>query len=95
MGQPGNGVVAEAVVTALATPEPLVREMAAWALFRLDQTPFYELLEDHSEVARKMLQVLARRLRRTRASARPGRAPVDNLLGELQEKLGRYKEELG
>jgi HEAT repeat protein len=78
----------------LALLDPAPRSAAVTALtdtrlFRLDQEPFYELLEDHTEVARKMLQILARRLRRTSEQTPPGREFINDLLGNLQEKLAR------
>jgi CRP-like cAMP-binding protein len=84
----------------LALLDPAPRSAAVTALtdsrlFRLDQAPFYELLEDHSEVARSLLQILARRIRHTSAQARPGHASTADFLGKLQEKLGRNEEGLG
>lgn len=55
-------------------------------LFRLDQEPFHELLDDHSEIAWKLLQLLARRLRRSQGQSKAERAR-DDLLGGLKEKL--------
>jgi hypothetical protein len=55
-------------------------------LFRLDQEPFHELLDDQSEIAWKMLQLLARRLRRSQGQSKAERAR-DDLLGGLKEKL--------
>jgi len=55
-------------------------------LLRLDQEPFYELIEDHSTVARKIMQVLARQLRRAQVQVRPGR-PTGDVLSEIHEKL--------
>jgi AAA family ATP:ADP antiporter len=77
---------------ALLDPAPrsaAVTALADTRLFRLDQEPFYELLEDHTEVARKMLQILARRLRRTSEQTPPGRELINDLLDGLQEKLAR------
>jgi hypothetical protein len=51
---------------ALLDPEPRSASITATEdtqLLRLDQEPFYELLEDQSEVARGMIKVLTRRLR--------------------------------
>jgi CRP-like cAMP-binding protein len=81
------------VLGELALLDPAPRSVSVTAvtdsrLFRLDQEPFFELLEDHGEVARKMLQVMARRLRRSSSEKRQDRAR-DDLLGGLQEKLVR------
>jgi len=51
---------------ALLDPEPRVASVTALTdcrLLRLDQEPFYELLEDHIDVARGIIQVLSQRLR--------------------------------
>jgi HEAT repeat protein len=51
---------------ALLDPEPRSASITATEhtqLLRLDQEPFYELLEDQSEVARGMIKMLTRRLR--------------------------------
>jgi CRP/FNR family cyclic AMP-dependent transcriptional regulator len=51
---------------ALLDPEPRSASITATEdsqLLRLDQEPFYELLEDQSELARGMIKVLTRRLR--------------------------------
>ncbi len=82
---------------ALLDPAPRSASVTAVSdtrLFRLDQEPFNELLEDHSEIGRKMLQILARRLRRTSEQAQPGRELINDLLDNLQAKLagsGRSK----
>jgi CRP-like cAMP-binding protein/HEAT repeat protein len=55
-------------------------------LLRLDQEPFWEVIEDHSPVARRIMQVLARQLRRAQAQIRPGR-PTGDVLSEIHEKL--------
>jgi CRP-like cAMP-binding protein len=73
--------------------DPAPRSASATALtetrlFRLDQVPFYELLENHSDVARSMLQVLARCLRRSRGETKAERAK-DDLLGGLTERLAK------
>lgn len=78
----------------LALLDPAPRSAAVTAvsdtrLFRLDQEPFNELLEDHSEIGRKMLQILARRLRRTSEQAQPGRELINDLLDNLQAKLAQ------
>lgn len=83
----------EDVIGELALLDPSPRSASVTAvtdsrMFRLDQEPFYELLEDRSEVARKMLQVMARRLRRSSSGKRQERAR-DDLWGDLQEKLVR------
>ncbi len=77
---------------ALLDPAPRSADVTALSdtrLFRLNQEPFNELLEDHTEVARKMLQILARRLRRAAGHTRPGREPLADLLDRLQDKLTR------
>ena len=51
---------------ALLDPEPRLASVTAVAdtrLLRLDQGPFYELLEERVEVARGVIQVLSQRLR--------------------------------
>jgi CRP/FNR family cyclic AMP-dependent transcriptional regulator len=51
---------------ALLEPEPRSASVTAMEdtyLLRLDQEPFFELLEDQCEVARGMIRVLTRRLR--------------------------------
>lgn len=77
---------------ALLDPAPRSAEVTTLTdtrLFCLNQEPFNELLEDHTEVARKMLQILARRLRRASSQTRPGREPIVDLLDKLQGKLDR------
>ncbi len=51
---------------ALLDPEPRLASVTAvvdTSLLRLDQAPFYELLEDRIELARGIIQMLSRRLR--------------------------------
>lgn len=55
-------------------------------LLCLEQETFYELIEDHSTVAWKIIQILARQLRRAQAQVRPGR-PTGDVLSEIHEKL--------
>ncbi len=52
-------------------------------LLRLDQEPFYELIDDHSVVARRIMQILVRQLRFAYAQAQVNR-PADNLLHQVQ-----------
>ena len=52
---------------ALLAPAPRSGQATAICdacLLRLDAEPFYELIADHSEVARAIMEVLVRRLRR-------------------------------
>ena len=51
---------------ALLDPEPRVASVTALAdtlLLRLDQEPFYELMEEHNQVARGIIRMLTRHLR--------------------------------
>jgi ATP/ADP translocase/HEAT repeat protein len=51
---------------ALLDPEPRVASVTALAdtrLLRLDQEPFYELMEEHNQVARGVIRMLTRHLR--------------------------------
>jgi len=79
------------VIGELALLDPAPRSASVTAinetrLFRLDQAPFYELLEDRAEVARKMLQMMARRLRRSSKGREIDRTQ-DNLLEGLTGRL--------
>ena len=58
----------------MALLDPAVRSAAATALvdsilLELEAEPFYELLEDHSVISRRIIQLLTRRLRTTTALA--------------------------
>jgi CRP-like cAMP-binding protein len=51
---------------ALLDPEPRVASVTTvrdTRLLRLDQEPFYELMDEHNEVARGVIRVLSRHLR--------------------------------
>ena len=67
---------------ALLDPEPRLASVTAMVdtrLLRLDQAPFYELLEDRIEVARGIIQMLARRLRARVADLNALRARLASL----------------
>ena len=85
--QPGD-VIGELALLDPAPRSASVTAVGEVSLFRLDQAPFYELLDDRVEIARKMLQVLARRLRRSSGPGKAERAR-DDLLGGLEERLTR------
>jgi CRP-like cAMP-binding protein len=69
---------------ALLDPEPRMASVTAVAnthLLRLDQEPFYELLEDRPEVVRGIIRVLCQRLRaRAGALGRTGPAATPNAM---------------
>ncbi len=48
-------------------------------LLRLEQEPFYELIDDHSVVARRIMQILVRQLRHAHALNRSANSLVNNL----------------
>lgn len=62
-----------------------VTALRATRLLRLEQEPLRELLEDHSEVAWRIMQRLAQRLQRS--SENRAEQARDDLLGGLKEKL--------
>jgi AAA family ATP:ADP antiporter len=53
-------------------------------LLRLDQEPFYELIDDHSVVSRRIMQILARQLRYAYDGTRYNR-PAETLLNHVQQ----------
>lgn len=55
-------------------------------VLRLDQEPLYEIIEDHHEIARSIIQLLVRRLQRVQFQS--GRdTSTDDVLSEIHEKL--------
>ena len=67
---------------ALLDPEPRLASVTAVVdtrLLRLDQAPFYELLEDRIEVARGIIQMLSQRLRARVADLNALRARLASL----------------
>ena len=55
-------------------------------LLRLDQDPFYEIIEDRNEVARSIIQLLVRRLQRVQIQSGQDTSE-DDVLSEIHEKL--------
>jgi HEAT repeat protein len=76
---------------ALLDPEPRVASVTAVTatqLLRLDQEPFYELMDERNEVARGVIRVLTRRLRARVRDLSAARAQLAAPLAPSSEAIG-------